>query len=193
YLFTLTATLATVAYAAKWFLPDPKFAKVLLVGATLVFPWAAAHLSFVVPRQYGLLKKMLGPATPARLVLATYGAIFSMGLFLANTAGAVTGDLEFLLALNAGVLLMCAFCTAAAVVWSWPMAPLMPIVIAYGLYNYTGPYLHEPLDWIVAHQTAAAMCMLLIIPSVIYGSLLVFLRSVENGALEKHVEEDIQD
>ncbi len=60
------------------------------------FPYGFVHFCFVIPRQFGLLKRLLTRATPAQLLFAKYASAFSMALFIVNIPGLMLRDLDFL-------------------------------------------------------------------------------------------------
>jgi hypothetical protein len=134
---------------------------------------------------------MLDPATPTQFVLASYAATFSMGLCLINVSGLMVRDPGFLFHVNAAMLLMTALCGAASIIAPIPQAPFLIAGLAFGAkdIDWVIPSLKGPHDWIAAHLDAASICALAVIPAVIYGSVLVFLKAVENGELEEPEEE----
>ena len=150
--------------------PGAQVAKGIFLGATLVCPYGFAHFCFVIPRGFGLPKRLLTPATPLQLVLAKYASAFSVALFIVNIPGLMLRDLGFLFHANAAGLLM----TTAAVISPKPWAPLIPLWVVFIPWFYLPAQLKEQFGWVADHATAASIAELCAIPVIMYYSAMVF-------------------
>ena len=62
FLLVWAAVLALGIFAAMLLPPGAQVAKGIFLGATLVCPYGFAHFCFVIPRGFGLRKRLLTPA-----------------------------------------------------------------------------------------------------------------------------------
>jgi hypothetical protein len=178
---SLVGVMIVIILAMLRFAPDPVFAKSVLISVGLTIPWGLGQVCFFIERAHGFLR-IHPPATPFQLVLAKFGSVFSMILFIVNAPGVLIRDPVFLFHLNAAVLLMMTICMAIVVLSEQAWAAMLPLWLVFLPYLYLRSQVDALLAWGALHGTALSIAALGAIPLIVVWSALNFRMKPAAGA-----------
>jgi hypothetical protein len=155
---------------------DPEKVQMAVFSNGCLGAYLFPHLLLCMPRQLGLLRKVLLRTTAVEFISMKYVSALSMTLFVVSLPGCFLHDALSLARLNCGALLLTTIGMSASVVSASEGASLIALLLIWVPYEFFPEHFEEPTAWITAHPDMASTAALCAIPFIVLCSTLLFRR-----------------